>query len=111
MLVKPHYVEGGESELSRRAYHKERSTCKYEPSYLLYRYLSLIIIQASHPETIVAIRQTLLSIQQAGAALDMHQIRGIVVAQIEHSQPDLFRTVVCKDGSLFTASPEWMQNF
>ncbi|KAF8318611.1 uncharacterized protein EI90DRAFT_3133107 [Cantharellus anzutake] len=68
-------------------------------------------ILASYPETIEAIKQTLLSIRQAGAALDAHQIRGVIIAQIQHSRPSILRTVVRKDGSIFAASMGWVRKF
>ena len=42
-------------------------------------------ILASHPETVATIKWSLLSIQQAGAALDAHQICGIIIAQIQYA--------------------------
>ena len=66
---------------------------------------------ASHPETVVMIKWSLLSIRQAGAALDAHQIHGVIIAQIQYAWPNILRTVVKKDGSVFAASMGWVQKF
>jgi hypothetical protein len=53
----------------------------------------------------------LLNIRQAGAALDIHQIRSVIVAHIQYTRPEIFRTVVKRDGSTFAASTKWVQKF
>src|SRR6266705_1734689 len=44
------------------------------------------------------IKWVLLSVRQAGAALDVHQICGVIVVQIQHNQPEIFKTVAKSDG-------------
>jgi len=57
------------------------------------------------------IRQILLGIQQVGATLDVHQIHGVIIAQIQYTNPNIFKTVVNRDNSMFVASTKWVWKF
>jgi len=52
-----------------------------------------------------------LGIQQAGAALDIHQIRGVIIAQIQYKNPEIFKIMVNKDRSTFVVSTKWVWKF
>ena len=43
--------------------------------------------------------------------MDAHQIRGIIITQIQYAWPNILRTVVKKDGSVFAASMGWVRKF
>jgi hypothetical protein len=68
-------------------------------------------MQASYPMVIDELKRLLLSIRQTGAALDVHQIHGVIVAQIQYNHPEIFKTVVKRDGSTFSVSTKWVRKF
>lgn len=67
-------------------------------------------MQSPFPELIGKIKASLLGLRKAHVPLVLSNIRSIMIAMIESSQPNLF-TTARKDGRTFQCTPEFVRKF
>ncbi|KAG1760823.1 hypothetical protein EDD22DRAFT_764636, partial [Suillus occidentalis] len=67
-------------------------------------------ILSSYPNVVKLIINDLQSLRQVGVALDTLHCRGIILARLQHSIPDIFEHVA-KDNSHFHCTESWVKEF
>ncbi|KIK33472.1 hypothetical protein CY34DRAFT_57867, partial [Suillus luteus UH-Slu-Lm8-n1] len=67
-------------------------------------------ILSSYPNVVKLIMNDLQSLRQVGVALDTLRCRGIILARLQRSIPEIFEPVA-KDGSRFRCTENWVKEF
>ncbi|KAG1866364.1 hypothetical protein C8R48DRAFT_600290, partial [Suillus tomentosus] len=67
-------------------------------------------ILSDHPDIVKLILTDLCSLHTVGVALDTLRCRGIILARLQHSIPEIFEHVA-KDGSRFRCTENWVKQF
>ncbi|KAG2359742.1 hypothetical protein BDR07DRAFT_1360856 [Suillus spraguei] len=67
-------------------------------------------ILTPYPDMVKTIINDLQSLRQVGVALDTLRCRGIILARLQYSIPEIFESVA-KDGSRFRCSETWVKEF
>jgi len=67
-------------------------------------------ILSNHPDVVKMITANLLALRRVGVALDTPCCRGLILAHLQYSAPEIFETVA-KDGSRFRCTESWVKKF